>query len=77
MDHAVVRAAVLLAPRQIEIREFPRPGIGHTFGLDDSGYALDVLAGDVPGEEAVHVTIAPNGAAQLARPRTERVSVSA
>jgi threonine dehydrogenase-like Zn-dependent dehydrogenase len=43
----------------------------HTFGLDDAGYAVDVLAGDVPGEESVHVTIAPNGADQLSRRRAE------
>ena len=43
----------------------------HTFGLDDSAYAVDVLAGDVPGEEAVHVTIAPNGAPELSRRSAE------
>ena len=31
----------------------------HTFGLDDLGRAIDVLAGDVEGERAVHVTIVP------------------
>jgi threonine dehydrogenase-like Zn-dependent dehydrogenase len=33
----------------------------HSFGLDDVGHAIDVLAGDVPGERAVHVSIHPNG----------------
>ena len=39
----------------------------HTFGLDDAGYAVDVLTGDVPAEEAVHVTVAPNGAETLSQ----------
>jgi threonine dehydrogenase-like Zn-dependent dehydrogenase len=47
----------------------------HTFGLDDAGYAFDVMAGDVPGEEAVHVTIAPNGASELSRRRPEVAAV--
>jgi threonine dehydrogenase-like Zn-dependent dehydrogenase len=31
----------------------------HTFGLADAQRAVETLAGEVPGEEAVHVTIAP------------------
>jgi threonine dehydrogenase-like Zn-dependent dehydrogenase len=31
----------------------------HTFGLEDAGRAIETLAGEVPGESAVHVSIAP------------------
>jgi threonine dehydrogenase-like Zn-dependent dehydrogenase len=31
----------------------------HTFGLADAARAVEVLAGEVEGEQAVHVTIAP------------------
>jgi hypothetical protein len=54
MLQSTVRAAVLVGPRQVALREFPRPSVAH---------AIDVLAGDVPGEDAVHVSIAPKGAA--------------
>lgn len=33
----------------------------HTFGLEDADKAVEVLAGKVPGEQAVHVSIAPAG----------------
>ncbi len=33
----------------------------HTFGLSEAGRAVETLAGEVDGEEAVHVTIAPWG----------------
>ncbi len=29
----------------------------HTFGLDDLEHAHAVLAGEVPGEDAIHVTV--------------------
>jgi hypothetical protein len=31
----------------------------HTFGLAEAQRAVEVLAGEVPGEEAVHVAIDP------------------
>ncbi|MDE3076458.1 MAG: zinc-binding dehydrogenase [Chloroflexota bacterium] len=31
----------------------------HTFGLSDAARAIETLAGEVAGEEAIHVTIAP------------------
>lgn len=31
----------------------------HTVGLQDAGRAIDLLAGDVPGETAIHVSIDP------------------
>lgn len=33
----------------------------HTFGLDDTALAIETLAGEVPGEQPVHVSIHPNG----------------
>jgi threonine dehydrogenase-like Zn-dependent dehydrogenase len=33
----------------------------HTFGLDDTALAIETLAGEVPGEAAVHVSVHPNG----------------
>jgi threonine dehydrogenase-like Zn-dependent dehydrogenase len=32
----------------------------HTFGLEDTGHAIEVLAGEVEGEDAVHVSIDPH-----------------
>ena len=32
----------------------------HTFGLDDTALAIETLAGEVPGEAAVHVSVHPN-----------------
>jgi hypothetical protein len=31
----------------------------HTFGLEDVPRAIETLAGEVPGEDAVHVAIMP------------------
>jgi hypothetical protein len=31
----------------------------HTFGLADVGLAIETLAGEVPGQDAVHVAIVP------------------
>lgn len=33
----------------------------HSFGLDDIELAIQTLAGEIPGESAVHVSIHPNG----------------
>jgi len=44
----------------IESQRFPLEKMHtHTFGLDDAARAIETLAGEVPGEDAVHVTIAP------------------
>ena len=32
----------------------------HSFGLDDTALAIETLAGEVPGEAAVHVSVHPN-----------------
>lgn len=52
------------AIRIIESGRYPLEKLHtHTFGLDDAARAIDTLAGDVPGEEAVHVMIAPGNRA--------------
>ncbi|WP_433273344.1 zinc-dependent alcohol dehydrogenase [Pseudonocardia xinjiangensis] len=46
----------------IESRRFPLEKMHtHTFGLDDTALAMETLAGEVPGEAAVHVSVHPNG----------------
>jgi threonine dehydrogenase-like Zn-dependent dehydrogenase len=48
------------AIRLIETGRFPLERMHtHTFGLDDIGRAIETLAGEVPGEDAVHVAIVP------------------
>lgn len=48
------------AIRLIETGRFPLERMHtHTFGLDDIRRAIETLAGDVPGENAVHVAIVP------------------
>lgn len=48
------------ALRLIESRRYPLEKMHtHTFGLDDVARAVETLAGRVPGEQAVHVMIAP------------------
>ncbi|HET9970048.1 MAG TPA: hypothetical protein VFQ68_17575 [Streptosporangiaceae bacterium] len=48
------------AIRLIEAGRFPLERMHtHTFGLKDIGRAIETLAGEVPGEEAVHVAIVP------------------
>jgi threonine dehydrogenase-like Zn-dependent dehydrogenase len=32
----------------------------HTFGLEDTALAIETLAGEVPGESAVHVSVHPS-----------------
>jgi threonine dehydrogenase-like Zn-dependent dehydrogenase len=45
----------------IESRRFPLERMHtHTFGLEDTAHAIEVLAGEVPGEQAVHVSVHPN-----------------
>ncbi|WP_232665861.1 zinc-dependent alcohol dehydrogenase [Pseudonocardia sp. TRM90224] len=46
----------------IESRRFPLEKLHtHTFGLDDTALAMEVLGGEVPGEQGVHVSVHPNG----------------
>ncbi|MDE3074913.1 MAG: zinc-binding dehydrogenase [Chloroflexota bacterium] len=48
------------AIRLIEAGRFPLEKMHtHTVGLPDAARAIETLAGEVPGEEAIHVTIAP------------------
>ena len=48
------------AIRLIETGRFPLSRMHtHTFGLDDISRAIETLAGEVPGENAVHVAIVP------------------
>jgi threonine dehydrogenase-like Zn-dependent dehydrogenase len=50
------------AIRLIESGRFPLQKLHtHTFGLADAARAVQTLAGEVPGEHAVHVAICPNG----------------
>lgn len=45
----------------IESGRFPLEKLHtHTFGLDDVALAIETLAGEVPGESAVHVSVHPN-----------------
>ncbi|HEX8008911.1 MAG TPA: zinc-binding dehydrogenase [Trebonia sp.] len=44
----------------IESDKFPLQRMHtHTFGLDDVEHAIQLLAGEVPGEEGIHVAIVP------------------
>ncbi len=44
----------------IESGRFPLDKLHtHTFGLDDTALAIETLAGEVPGEAAVHVSVHP------------------
>lgn len=48
------------AIRIIESGRFPLEKLhSHTFGLDDTARAIETLAGEVPGEDAIHVAITP------------------
>jgi threonine dehydrogenase-like Zn-dependent dehydrogenase len=48
------------AIRLIETGRFPLERMHtHTFGLSDVSRAIETLAGEVPGEDAVHVAIVP------------------
>jgi threonine dehydrogenase-like Zn-dependent dehydrogenase len=45
----------------IESGRFPLEKLHtHTFGLDDTALAIETLAGEVPGEPAVHVSVHPH-----------------
>jgi threonine dehydrogenase-like Zn-dependent dehydrogenase len=51
------------AIRIIESGRFPLEKLHtHSFGLAETALAIETLAGEVPGEDAVHVAIRPNGA---------------
>lgn len=59
--YSVDARAYLDAIRIIESGRFPLAAMHtHTFGLEEAGRAIEVLAGEFEGEEAVHVTIAPS-----------------
>jgi threonine dehydrogenase-like Zn-dependent dehydrogenase len=48
------------AIRLIEAGRFPLARMHtHTFGLEDVARAIETLAGEVPGEDAIHVAIVP------------------
>lgn len=48
------------AIRMIESRKYPLEKMHtHTIGLEDVDYALRLLAGEIPGEQAIHITIKP------------------
>jgi threonine dehydrogenase-like Zn-dependent dehydrogenase len=48
------------AIRLIEAGRFPLARMHtHTFGLEEAARAVETLAGEVPGEDAVHVAIVP------------------
>jgi threonine dehydrogenase-like Zn-dependent dehydrogenase len=48
------------AIRLIETGRFPLERMHtHTFGLDQVSQAIETLAGEVPGENAIHVAIVP------------------
>jgi threonine dehydrogenase-like Zn-dependent dehydrogenase len=58
--YGVDARAYLDAIRIIESGKLPLEKLHtHTFGLADAARAVETLAGEVEGEEAVHVTIAP------------------
>jgi threonine dehydrogenase-like Zn-dependent dehydrogenase len=45
----------------IESRRFPLEELHtHTFGLEDTALAIETLAGEVPGQAAVHVSVHPH-----------------
>jgi threonine dehydrogenase-like Zn-dependent dehydrogenase len=45
----------------IESRRFPLEKLHtHTFGLDDTALAIETLAGEVKGQQAVHVSVHPH-----------------
>jgi threonine dehydrogenase-like Zn-dependent dehydrogenase len=59
--YGVDATAMAEAIALIESRRFPLERMHtHTFGLDDTAHAIEVLAGEVPGENAVHVSVHPN-----------------
>ena len=57
VDSPGYEAAIAL----IESGRFPLEKLHtHTFGLEDTALAIETLAGDVPGELPVHVSVHPN-----------------
>jgi threonine dehydrogenase-like Zn-dependent dehydrogenase len=58
--YGVNAAANKEAIRIIESEQFPLHEMHtHTLGLDDAAHAIELLAGTVPGEKAVHVSVHP------------------
>ncbi|HEY7201075.1 MAG TPA: alcohol dehydrogenase catalytic domain-containing protein [Candidatus Dormibacteraeota bacterium] len=61
--YGVGSAAYREAIRIIESGRFPLERLHtHTFGLDETALAIETLAGEVEGEQAVHVSICPGAA---------------
>ena len=59
--YSVDARAYVDAIRIIESGQLPLEKLHtHTFGLEDAGRAVEVLAGEVEGEEAIHVSIDPH-----------------
>jgi threonine dehydrogenase-like Zn-dependent dehydrogenase len=57
---SVDAAAYMDAIRLIESGKFPLEKMQtHKFGLDDVEHAIQLLAGEVPGEDGIHVAIMP------------------
>lgn len=57
VDSRAYKAAIGI----IESRRYPLEKLHtHSFGLDDTARAIEVLGGDVPGEAGVHVSVHPN-----------------
>jgi threonine dehydrogenase-like Zn-dependent dehydrogenase len=60
--YGVDARAYVEAIRIIESGRFPLERLHtHTFELADTARAIETLAGEVPGEQAVHVAIVPDG----------------
>jgi threonine dehydrogenase-like Zn-dependent dehydrogenase len=63
--YGVDARAYVEAIRIIESGRFPLEKLHtHTFPLEEAARAVETLAGEIPGEEAVHVSISPNGLAK-------------
>lgn len=53
--------SIAAAIKLLESRAYPFEKLHtHTYGLDEVVTAIDVLAGEVPGEDAIHIAIVPN-----------------
>ena len=48
------------AIRTIASGKYPLDDLhSHTFGLDEAGYAMQLLAGEIGDEGSIHITIVP------------------
>jgi len=57
---SVDAAAYIDAIKLIESGKFPLEKMQtHKFGLDDVEHAIQLLAGEVPGEDGIHVAVIP------------------